>query len=70
MAAPFVQGRLREEHLSVEIETECAHCGWPMRMTLDSELVHQLHEGGEQPLVFEPQVEWDTFAESNIIDAY
>lgn len=65
-----MQGRLREEHLSVTIETECAHCSRPMRMTLDSELVHQVHEGGDEPLVFEPQVDWETFAEPNIIDAY
>jgi hypothetical protein len=65
-----VQGRLREETLTVSVETECAHCGWPIRMTLDSALVPQIHEGGEEPLVFQPDVDWETFSEPNIIDAY
>ncbi len=70
MAAPFVQGRLREEYLSVTIKTECAHCAQPMEITLDSELKYQIIKGGAEPLVFEPHVNWDTFTGSNIIDAF
>ena len=70
MATPFVQGRLRNELLSVEIRTQCAHCGQPLQITLDSNLRYQVHNEGAQPLVFEPHVEWVTFTEPNIIHAF
>jgi len=65
-----VQGRLRQESLSVTVRTECAHCSRPMRVTVDSELKYQVHDEGAKPLVFLPQVDWGTFTASNIIDAY
>lgn len=70
MAAPFVQGRLREERLSVVVSTECAHCGRPMHIEIDSELKYRVGEEGAEPLVFEPQINWATFQEPNIIHAY
>lgn len=57
MAAPFVQGQLRKEKLSVTIETECACCAQPMRFELDSDLNYRFHLPGAQPLVFEPNVD-------------
>ncbi len=65
-----MQGQLRQEQLSVDIETECAHCHRPLRITLDSELWYSVEENDAQPLVFEPHVDWDTFTEPNIIHAY
>jgi hypothetical protein len=70
MAAPFVQGRLRRERLSVKIETECGHCAIPMSITVDSDLNSQVNSEGAVPLVFEPEVNWDGFTEPNIINAY
>ncbi len=70
MAAPFVQGRLRNEPLSVTIETECAHCARPLCITLDSEMKYHVEEVGAEPLVFEPHINWATFTEPNIIHAY
>jgi hypothetical protein len=70
VATPFVQGRLRESALSVEIISSCAHCGDPIRLEVDSELNIQVIEGGPKPLVFEPEIDWSTFAEPNIINAY
>ncbi len=70
MAAPFVQGRLRDEYLSVTIETQCAHCGEAMHIDLDSELKYRVRETGTRPLMFEPRVDWDTFEEPNILHAY
>lgn len=70
MATPFVQGRLRNQPLSVEIRTECAHCAQPLHITLDSSLRYHVHNEGAQPLVFEPHVEWATFTEPNIIHAF
>jgi hypothetical protein len=70
MAAPFVQGRLKKKHLSVTIMTECAHCARPMQIELDSELQYRVKDEGAEPLVFEPLIDWQTFAEPNIIDAF
>ena len=57
--------------MSVEIETECAHCGQPLGMMIDSDLRYQVHSAdeGAEPLVFQPLIDWATFAEATIIDA-
>ena len=65
-----MQGRLREEHLTVIIETVCPHSGRPVTITIDSDMSFSVREDGAEPLVFMPQVDWETFAEPNIIDAY
>jgi len=65
-----VQGRLRQDHLTVTIETVCAHSGRPMTITIDSDMKFSVLDKGAEPLVFMPQVDWETFAEPNIIDAY
>ena len=70
MATPFVQGRLRDRDLEVEIRTVCAHFGDPMVLAVDSELRHRVERGGPNPLVFEPTVDWSTFSEPTIIDGY
>ena len=65
-----MQGQLRNEPLSVAIETECAHCGQPMHLTVDSDMRYQVSETGAEPLVFQPQIDWSNFTEPNIIDAF
>ena len=65
-----MQGRLRQEHLTVIIETVCAHSGRPISITIDSDMKFSVCEDGAAPLVFMPHVDWKTFAEPNIIDAY
>lgn len=67
MAAPFVEGRLRNEKLAVEIASSCAHCGDPIRIRVDSEL---RFECDDAVMVFEPSVDWSTFTEPNIIRRY
>ena len=70
MATPFVQGRLRGERLSVEIETECVHCGQELHLTLDSELRWSVKENDAKPLLFEPEIDWERFEGANIIHDY
>jgi hypothetical protein len=65
-----VQGRLRDESLSVEIETACAHCGQPLHITLDSELRWIVKEQDAAPFVFMPDVDWSHFTGATILDAY
>ena len=65
-----MQGQLREEPLSVVIKTECAHCSQPIIFELDSELRYHILEGGKDPLVFVPYVDFDQLNEPSIIDAF
>jgi hypothetical protein len=65
-----VQGRLRGEKLSVELESERAHCGKALHISVDSELNSQVRERDAEPLLFEPDVDWKTFKGANIIHDY
>jgi hypothetical protein len=70
VVAPFVQGRLLQQDLSVTIDTACAHCGRSLRLTVDSDLGYEIHSEGARPLVFEPHVDWRDLTAPNIIDFY
>jgi hypothetical protein len=65
-----VQGRLRNEQLSVKIDSECAHCGQPLHLTLNSELEWSLQEHDADLLVFEPDVDFGHLTAPNIIPDY
>jgi hypothetical protein len=65
-----VQGQLRREALTFGIETECAHCGWPIHIEMDSELRYSVLEPDAEPLVFVPMVEFDRLEDPSIIDAF
>ena len=69
---PFVQGHLRDEHLSVSIETECGHCHRPLHLEVDSELACRVleEEEGVDPLVFVPLVDFAELEDPSIIDAF
>lgn len=41
-----------------------------MRLTIGSDLKHQIADGRARPLLFEPEIEWARFVEPNIIHAY
>ena len=65
-----MQGQLRGTDLSVEITTRCAHSQKPMRLIVDNRLTYEVPEGGPDPLVFEPDVNWGAFTDPSIIDGY
>jgi hypothetical protein len=65
-----VQGQLRKEYVSVEVETQCKHCGKVMHFTIDSNMRVSVHESDADPLVFMPDMDWNNFAEQTIIDSY
>ena len=69
-AAPFVQGRLRHADLTVTISTRCAYSGEPLQIEVDSQLKYRVQPGNAHPMVFMPQVDWETFHDPNIIGAY
>jgi len=41
-----------------------------MRLTVDSEMRHEAELAGTKPMFFEPQIDWPTFVEPNIVHAY
>jgi len=65
-----VQGRLREESLSVLVKTECAHCSEPMEIEIDSDLNYKVKEEGCEPVVFVPDVNLFELEEDSIIDSF
>jgi len=66
---PFVQGRLRGEHVSGLITTECAHCHQPLHIEIDSELKYRVVETDARPMFFAPLVVVQPGAPS-IIDGF
>jgi hypothetical protein len=67
---PFVQGRLRNETLSIVIKTECAHCAQPINIEIDHELKYHVAEEDADPLVFSPLVDFGKLTDPSIIDAF
>jgi len=65
-----VQGRLREESLSVLVKTECAHCSEPMEIEIDSDLNYKVKEEGCEPVVFVPDINLFELEEDSIIDSF
>ncbi len=41
-----------------------------MRLTVDSEMRYEAELAGPSPMFFEPQIDWPSFSEPNIIHAY
>lgn len=65
-----MQGQLRQEALSIEIETSCAHCGEPIHIEMDSELRYRVLEEEADPFVYVPMVDFDELEDPSIIDAF
>jgi len=65
-----VQGQLRKEYVSIEVETKCKHCDRVMHFTIDSDMRVSVRESDANPLVFMPDMDWNNFAERTIIDSY
>ena len=65
-----MQGQLRKEHLSFLIETECAHCGQPISIEIDSELKYRVLTAGSEPVIFAPMVDFERLKDPSIIDAF
>ncbi len=68
MAAPFVEGRLRNQPVSATIQTSCGHCGQAAEFVLDSELT--IRAGKAPGLLFHPTIDWSSFDEPNIIHGF
>ena len=70
-ATPFVQGRLRNECLSVTVASSCGHCGRPMALDITSDLIYRRHDGVDtEPIVFVPEVDLAALEAPSIIDDF
>lgn len=65
-----MQGHLWRRKVTVEVATECAHCGELLHLELDSEGRYEVRETGAEPLVFHPDLDWSTFSKPTIIHDY
>jgi len=65
-----VQGQLRQEPLSVIVNTGCAHCSQPIEITIDSDLNYAVKEEGCEPIVFVPDVNLFKLEDESIINAF
>jgi hypothetical protein len=65
-----VQGQLRQETLSVTVNTECAHCSRPMEIQIDGDLNYAVKEEGCEPIVFVPDVNLFKIEDESIINAF
>ena len=65
-----MQGQLRNEYLSITIDTHCAQSGKKLQIEIDSQLKIHGQEDGSEAMIFTPQVEWEGFHDPSIIDAY
>ena len=70
MATPFVQGRLRDEALSFEINSECACCGTPIHITMRHDLTYNLGEPERSPMFYVPMVDFTKLKAPSIIDDF
>ena len=65
-----MQGRLRDEDLSVTVETTCHHCSEPIVLEVDREMHIRVDSPGAAPVVFVPDVAVFDVAAPSIIDDF
>ena len=62
-----MEGRLRQQDLTIDIRSRCAHCDRAIAISIDHEL---RYDAPPDVLVFEPRIDWPAFREPNIIHHY
>lgn len=65
-----MQGQLRREELTVQIDTECGHCRAPLHLEVDSALNYRVAEAAAAPLLFVPLIDTKKLKDPSIIDAF
>ena len=65
-----MQGQLRRENLTVNIETVCGHCHEPLHLEVDSELNYCVQEADAAPMIFVPILNMEKLDDPSIIDAF
>jgi hypothetical protein len=70
VATPLVQGRLRNEPLTFDVRTECAHCGRAIRFCMRHDLSYDISEPECAPMFFVPLVDLPRLKAPSIIDDF
>ena len=70
MATPFVQGKLRNEALSFDIESECACCKAPIQFTMNHNLSFTIADPGSDPIFFVPTVDFTRLKAASIVERF
>lgn len=65
-----MQGRLRNDPLSVRVETACARTQSPITLTIDSDLNVAVAQKGCHPVIFVPDMDLSRLDEDSIIDSF
>lgn len=65
-----MQGKLRNEYLTVQIETECAQSSRPMKIEIDSNLSYKTEVAGCEPVIFVPDLDLFNLEDDSIIDSF
>ena len=65
-----MQGQLRKQALTFQVQTECGHCGEPINLEIDSDLNYRVLEGDASPLVYTPMIDFDKLDDPSIIDGF
>ena len=56
--------------MTIQVETECAHCKSAMRLEIDSDMNCRCTEPDCRPVIFVPDVDFTRLEDPNIIDAF
>ena len=56
--------------MRVRIESSCRHCSLPIVIEVDDDLRWRVLTPGVAPLLFEPNMDWQSFHGANIIHDY
>lgn len=70
MATPFVQGRLRQQPVSITVETRCEHCLEPMTLTIDDDMNFSVEQSEAEPMIFTPDVDVYDVEAPSIVDDF
>ncbi len=54
----------------MQIQTECVHCGQPLRLQIDSALNFRSLEAQADPRIFVPLVDFARLLDGSIFDAF
>jgi hypothetical protein len=65
-----VQGQLRKQSLTFQVQTECGHCGKPFHLEIDSDLNYRVLEAEASPMVYAPLIDFDKLEDPSIIDGF
>jgi hypothetical protein len=65
-----VQGKLRNESLSFDVESECDCCGRPIHFTMHHDLSFTLEDPTSDPVFLVPMVDFTRLKAPSIIDDF